>query len=138
MNFRRAYPKEAPEINLIPMIDVLLVIIIFLMLTTTYSKFAGLEIDLPTASATKPQESPNEIQVALTVDGKIQINKVALTESAVGAIADALRNAAAGRQDPLVVINADAKTTHQRVIDIMQAAQAAGYPRISFATQAQP
>ena len=135
MNFNRGRHREEPEINLVPMIDVLLVIIIFLMLTTTYSKFSGLELNLPTAEASKQVEEPNEIDVAVTANGQVLINKSPLAASDVKSIADALRRAAGGREDPLIVINADAKATHQSVVDVMQAAQTAGYPHISFATQ---
>jgi len=135
MNFQRGQSREDPEINLIPMIDVLLVIIIFLMLTTTYSKFSGLEINLPTADVTKQNEQPNEIDVAVTVSGQILIDKSPLAAADVPAIAEALRRAAGDRLDPLIVINADAKATHQSVVDVMQAAQTAGFPHISFATQ---
>ncbi len=136
MNFRRGHGREEPEINLIPMIDVLLVIIIFLMLTTTYAKFSGIEINLPTAEASKPPDQPNEIDVAVTAAGQVLVNKSPLVAADVASIADALRRAAGTRPDPVIVINADAKATHQSVIDVMQAAQAAGYPHISFATQA--
>ena len=136
MNFQRGRSQGEPEINLIPMIDVLLVIIIFLMLTTTYSKFSGLEINLPTADASKQAEQPNEIDVAVTASGQILINKSPLTATDVKSISDALRRAAGTREDPIIVINADAKATHQSVIDVMQGAQTAGYPHISFATQA--
>ncbi|MDD2883681.1 MAG: biopolymer transporter ExbD [Dechloromonas sp.] len=135
MNFQRGRSREEPEINLIPMIDVLLVIIIFLMLTTSYSRFSGLEINLPTADVSKPAEAPNEIDVAVTASGQILVNKSPLTVSDVGGIAEGLHRAAGGRADPVIIINADAKATHQRVVDVMQAAQSAGYPHISFATQ---
>jgi len=136
MNFQRGRDRDEPEINLIPMIDVLLVIIIFLMLTTTYAKFSGLEINLPTADASKQAEQPNEIDVAVTASGQVLINKSPLTAADVKTIAEALQRAAGGRPDPVIIINADAKATHQSVVDIMQAAQTAGYPHISFATQA--
>lgn len=135
MNFQRGRGREEPEINLIPMIDVLLVIIIFLMLTTSYSRFSGLEINLPTADVSKSAEAPNEIDVAVTASGQILVNKSPLTVSDVGGIVEGLRRAAGGREDPVIIINADAKATHQRVVDVMQAAQSAGYPHISFATQ---
>ncbi|RIX41242.1 MAG: biopolymer transporter ExbD [Rhodocyclales bacterium GT-UBC] len=135
MNFQRGRTREEPEINLIPMIDVLLVIIIFLMLTTTYAKFSGLEINLPTADASKQAEQPNEIDVAVTANGQILVNKSPLAASDVKSVSEALRRAAGGREDPMIVINADAKATHQSVVDVMQAAQTAGYPHISFATQ---
>ena len=136
MKFQRGRRHEEPEINLIPMIDVLLVIIIFLMLTTTYAKFSGLEINLPTADASKQAEQPNEVNVAVTAGGQLLVNKAPLAAADVRSISEALRRAAGERKDPLIVINADAKATHQSVVDIMQAAQAAGYPHISFATQA--
>ncbi|MDQ5914643.1 MAG: biopolymer transport protein ExbD [Pseudomonadota bacterium] len=135
MDFRRGRTREEPEINLIPMIDVLLVIIIFLMLTTTYAKFSGLEINLPTADSAKQPEQPNEVNVAVTATGQILVNKVPLTTPDVAAIGEALRRAAGTQKEPVIVINADAKAAHQSVIDVMQAAQAAGYPHISFATQ---
>ncbi|MDX9706801.1 MAG: biopolymer transporter ExbD [Azospira sp.] len=135
MNFRRGHAREAPEINLIPMIDVLLVIIIFLMLTTTYARFSGLELTLPTADAARQQEPPNEIAVAVTADGRVVVDGTSLAAPEVAVIADALRRAAGEREAPVIVVNADAKATHQSVIDVMQAAQGAGYPHISFATQ---
>ena len=125
MNFQRGRFREEPEINLIPMIDVLLVILIFLMITTTYSKFSGLEINLPTADATQPQDKPNEINVVVSASGDVMVNRVAVGARDVEAISVAL----------VVVINADAKAAHQSVIDVMQAAQQAGYSHISFATQ---
>lgn len=136
MNFKRGRGREEPEINLIAMIDVLLVILIFLMTTTTYSKFAGLEINLPTADASQTQEQSNEVDVVVTASGQVMINKSPLPTADVPAIAEALRRAAGGNKEPVIVINADAKATHQSVIDVMQAAQTAGYPHISFATQA--
>ena len=135
MNFQRTRGHDEPKINLIPLIDVLLVIIIFLMLTTTYAKFSGLEINLPTADAGKQAEQPNEVHVAVTANGQVLINKSPLVAADVRSISEALRRAAGDTKEPIIVINADAKATHQSVVDIMQAAQTAGYPHISFATQ---
>ena len=135
MNFQRGRQREELEINLIPMIDVLLVILIFLMITTTYSKFSGLEINLPTADAPQNKEQPNEINVAVTAAGDITVNKAALGSRDVEAIATAMRRLAGAGKEPVVVINADAKAAHQSVIDVMQAAQQAGLSHISFATQ---
>ena len=135
MNFRRGNSQDEPEINLIPLIDVLLVIIIFLMLTTTYARYSGLEINLPTADAEKQSEQPNEINVAIAANGQVMINKSPLAATDVGSISTALRRAGGDAKEPIIVINADAKATHQSVVDVMQAAQTAGYPHISFATQ---
>ena len=135
MNFQRGRLQEEPEINLIPMIDVLLVILIFLMITTTYSKYAGLEINLPTADAQQAQEQANEINVVVGLQGDVTVNKSAVGGRDIDAISQALKRAAGAAKEPVVVISADAKATHQSVIDVMQAAQLAGLSHISFATQ---
>lgn len=136
MDFRRGRGKEDLEINLIPLIDVLLVIIIFLMLTTTYSKFSGLEINLPSSDAPPAQEQPNEIDVTITAQGEVMVNRVAVASRESGALVAALRRAAPeGGKAPLVVINGDAKANFQSVFDVMQAAQKAGLPNVSFAAQ---
>jgi biopolymer transport protein ExbD len=127
--------REDPEINLIPMIDVLLVILIFLMITTTYSKFSGLEINLPTADTQAQKEQPNEVNVVVTAGGDILVNKVPVGSRDVDVIGVALKRAAGDGKEPVVIINADAKATHQSVIDVMQAAQQSGLAHISFATQ---
>jgi biopolymer transport protein ExbD len=138
MNFSHVRSEE-PEINLIPLIDVMLVVIIFLMLTTTYSRFAGMEINLPSADAEQQQNAdPNEVEVTVTASGQVLVNKQALKANDVPFISEALMQAANGRQDPVVIISADAKATHQSVVDVMQAAQTAGFPRISFTTQTAP
>jgi biopolymer transport protein ExbD len=115
---------------------VLLVIIIFLMLTTTYSRFSGMELTLPTAASEEVEGKPNEINIAVTAEGDVLVNRVPIIGRDVDSIATALGRAApAGNDAPLVIINADAKATHQRVIDVMQAAQRVGLARITFATR---
>ena len=136
MNFRLGSRKEELEINLIPLIDVLLVILIFLMVTTTYSRYAELQINLPTAEANKPEERPNQINVAVDSQGKYVVNKVSVPFRGPGGFADELKRAAVGLTDPVIIINADADATHQSVINIMEAARIAGYSRITFTTQA--
>jgi biopolymer transport protein ExbD len=135
MNFQRNRQREMPEINLIPMIDVLLVILIFVMITTTYSKFSGIEINLPTADAEQNREQPDEINVVITATGETIINKIPVGGRDVASLQQALQRAAAPGKEPVVVINADARAMHQTVIDVMQAAQSAGLSHISFATQ---
>jgi len=135
MNFQRFQAREALEINLIPLIDVLLVILIFLMITTTYSKFAELQINLPTADAQKQQERPNEINITVNASGQYTVNRRPVAFSDVATLSDEMRRAAGQIVDPVIVINADANATHQSVINIMEAARLAGYGHISFATQ---
>lgn len=134
MRFRRSYEEE-PEVNLIPLIDVLLIVLIFLAVSTTYSRFAELKIQLPSADATPPATPPAIIHVAVTVDGRYAIDKTTLAATDSAALADALKSATGGRDDPLLVINADAQAPHQAVITVMEAARLAGIVRLSFATQ---
>ena len=137
MNFQRYQAREALEINLIPLIDVLLVILIFLMITTTYSKYAELQINLPTAEAQKQLERPNEINISVNAGGQYTINRRPVVFSDVATLSDDMRRAAGELKDPVVVVNADANATHQSVIHIMEASRLAGYGHISFATQTQ-
>ncbi len=135
MNFQRGRRREDLEINLIPMIDVLLVILIFLMVTTTFSQLAELQINLPTASGEQAAEKPLAINVIVDPGGRYLINGNLLADGGVDAIALGLKRAAGDKVDPVVVINADAKATHQSVVNIMEAARQSGYSHITFATQ---
>lgn len=135
MNFQRGKRHEDLEMNLVPLIDVLLVIIIFLVISTTFSRTSELEINLPTAEANAPQEKPVTIEVAVDASGKYVINHKVLTDSSVSGISAALQAAASSGKEPTIIINADAKTTHQSVINVMEASRMAGYSHITFATQ---
>ncbi|MGE0559181.1 MAG: ExbD/TolR family protein [Burkholderiales bacterium] len=136
MKFRSRAFREEPEINFIPLIDVLLVILIFLMVTTTYSRFAELQINLPTAEADRPPERPAQIDVAVDAKGNYSINKAPVNATNAGMLSDALKRAAGDMKEPVVVINADANAAHQSVVRVMEAAQMAGLPKITFTTQA--
>lgn len=134
MRFRRPLDDE-PELNLIPLIDVLLIVLIFLAVTTTYARFAELKIELPTADASKTQSRPNEITVAITADGRLALDRQLVAQTDPAALAQVLAKAAQGKDKPLLVINADAQAPHQAVINVMEAARMAGLARITFATQ---
>ena len=136
MNFQRGRAREEPEINLVPLIDVMMVILIFLMVTTTYSRYTELKIDLPTANAEKQVERPNEINVLVSAEGQYVVGKTPVAYSGVDQLAADLLRAGSGMKDPVVVISADAKATHQSVIRVMEAARVAGLSRITFTTQA--
>ena len=135
MNLRGLRPREDPEINFIPLIDVLLVILIFLMVTTTYQRFAELQITLPEADAQQPKERPREINIGIDANGRYVINKTVFTFTAVPQIVEALKAAAGDAKDPVIIINADANATHQSVINVMEAARLANILQITFATQ---
>jgi biopolymer transport protein ExbD len=135
MNFRRRKADE-PEINLIPFIDVLLVILIFLMLSTTYSRFTELQVALPTADAEKLKERPTEIVVAVSSDGRYSVKGLRVDGSSVERLTAAIAAAANGRADMVVVVSADALASHQSVINVLDAARRAGMSRLTFAAQA--
>ena len=131
----RLRDKEPPEINLIPFIDVLLVILIFLMLSTTYNRFTEMQIQLPMADAQAMQERPLEIVVAVDAAGQFTINRIRFAGTDALSLSAALRITAKESSEPLLVIHADANARHQSVITLMDAARRAGLQRISFTAQ---
>lgn len=134
MDFR-ASRQEEPRIDLIPFIDVLLVILIFLMLTTTYSRFTELQLTLPTANTEQMRDRPREITVAVAADGRYAVNKAALQGRGVGDLAAALQAVASAGGDSVLIISADAMAPHQSVITVMEAARRVGLSQVTFATQ---
>ncbi|HVL07726.1 MAG TPA: biopolymer transporter ExbD [Burkholderiaceae bacterium] len=138
MRFRPHARREEPEINLIPLIDVLLVILIFLMVTTTYSKYTELQIQLPTADAERTQDRPREIVMGISAGGDYSIDRKRVDNPSVATLATALGAArqAAGNT-PVLIISADAQAAHQSVVTAMQAAREAGLDRLTFAAQTQ-
>ena len=135
MNLRGLRDPDDPEINFIPLIDVLLVILIFLMVTTTYQRVAELQITLPEADADAAKQRPKEVNVGIDAQGRYVIDKNVFTFTNVGALGEMLRKAAGDTKDPVVIINADANATHQSVIHVMEAARQVGLVHITFATQ---
>jgi biopolymer transport protein ExbD len=135
MNLRGTRVRDDPEINFIPLIDVLLVILIFLMVTTTYQRVAELQITLPEADADAVKQRPKEVNVGIDAQGRYVIDTNVFTFSTVGALGEMLKRAAGDTKDPVVIINADANATHQSVIHVMEAARQVGLVHITFATQ---
>ena len=135
MNFQRGREKEPLEINLVPLIDVMMVILIFLMITTTYNKYTELQINLPTADADKQMERSNEIAVLVNSQGQYVIKGRPVVFRTVDQLADELKRAAVSAKEPVVVISADATATHQAVVRVMEAARVAGLTQITFTTQ---
>jgi biopolymer transport protein ExbD len=134
MKFSRRRMEE-PEINLIPFIDVLLVVLIFLMLSTTYSRFTELQVNLPNANADKLKERPGEVIVAVSSDGRYVVNKRPIDGRSVELLSAELATAAGGRADTVIIISADALAAHQSVVNVLDAARRAGLQRLTFAAQ---
>jgi biopolymer transport protein ExbD len=134
MNFRPR-KKEEPEINLIPFIDVLLVVLIFLMLTTTYSKFTEMQLRLPVSDTDAQRDYPKEVIVAVSAEGRYMVNRQQVGGRTAEALAVALLDVAKGAKETVVIISADATASHQSVITVMEAARRSGLSQITFATQ---
>lgn len=135
MNFQRGREKEPLEINLVPLIDVMMVILIFLMITTTYNRYTELAINLPSAEADRQPERATEVSVLVNAHGQYVINRRAVPFRGVEPLAAELRRAAGTAKEPVVVISADAQATHQSVIRVMEAARLAGLTQITFTAQ---
>jgi biopolymer transport protein ExbD len=137
MNFQRGRNREEPEINLIPMIDVLLVILIFMMVTTSYAKFSELQINLPQAGGETSATSAQPLNITVDATARYAVNGKGIIYTGIDSLTVALKKSAGTQTDPTIIINADAKATHQSVVNIMEAARLAGYSRITFTTQNQ-
>ena len=135
MNFRRKSSLEDPEINFIPLIDVLLVIIIFLVVSTTFSKFSELKINLPIAEANQSKDKDDSINIIITEDGQYSINERIIEAVSLEKLVVELKVESNGKTDMPVIINADAMTTHQSVVDVMEASRLVGLNRITFSTK---
>ena len=134
MNFRPR-SKEEPEINLIPFIDVLLVVLIFLMLSTTYSKFTELQLRLPVADADAQRDYPREVVVGVSSDGRYTVNRLPVSGRGPEPLAAALLEAAKAGKESVVIVSADASAPHQAVITVLEAARRSGLQQITFAAQ---
>ena len=134
MNFRPKHQEE-PEINLIPFIDVLLVVLIFLMLSTTYSKFTEMQLKLPVADTEAQRDYAKELIVAVSADGAYSVNRTPVAGRSLESVATAIAEGAKAGKDTVVIISADASAKHQAVVTVMEAARRAGLNQITFATQ---
>lgn len=134
MNFRKARPPIEPEINLIPFIDVLLVIMIFLMLSTTWSRLTEVSLSLPVADARPYSDRPRQVVLSVSAQGAYAIDRIPVPSQATAALGAAL--GAVTSHETRLIISADAAATHQSVIRAMEAARLAGLSQITFATQA--
>ena len=134
MNFRRRRRAEEPEINLIAFIDVLLVVLIFLMLSTTFNQLTQIQITLPTANTEKQSTTPETLTLTIQADGRYSLNQQAIKATTVADIYAALQAAQIGPQTVLVIA-ADQNVRHQSVISAMEAARRSGLSRVTFASQ---
>ena len=135
MNFRRGLRREEPEINFIPLIDVLLVILIFLMVSTTYARYSELQVNLPSATGEPGSERASEMVVGVAADGRYTIDKRVVPYRDPAGFSQELQRVAADKKDVIVIIYADAGASHQAVVNVLEAARLAGLPKVTFAAQ---
>ena len=137
MNFRRGSQEDELEINFIPLIDVLLVIIIFLVVSTTFSKFSELKINLPAAEAIPQDKELDKVDIVITSENQYFINDVQITDNTIAGILEELKNLKPKFNNdlPTVIINADAMSNHQSVINVMEASRLSGLNKVTFATK---
>ena len=138
MKFRKSARRDTPEVNLIAFIDVLLVILIFLMVSTTFSNFSALKLSLPTATTNPEQAQPKTVSVAIDASGSVTVDGRRLGLIEPKTLAAALKQVVGANTDSVVEIHADAMATHQSVVNVMEAARLAGLQRLSFATRNPP
>jgi biopolymer transport protein ExbD len=131
----RSHRSPEPEINLIPFIDILLVVVIFLMLSTTYSKQTEMELNLPVADAAAQQERPNEVVVSITSQGAYKVNGQEVPTRDVVGLSRALAQTTQSMDNPIVIISADAQASHQSVMSVMEAARRNGLNQLTFSAQ---
>lgn len=134
MRFRQR-EREDLDVNITPLIDVVFLLLIFFMVSTTFERDSELKITLPEASEEFTEKVPETVTVDIDIQGRIYINKQSLVNSQLDTIREALREAVSNMDDPPIVINADADTSHQNVVKVMDAARQAGLVKLTFSTQ---
>ena len=134
MNFKRPQ-REDVGIDLTSLIDVVFMLLIFFMVTTSFDRIAQINVKLPQASSEQRETLTESIEVTVDADDQVYIRGQKLINTQLGTIREALRESVRTTEDVPVVISADGKATHQAVIKIMDAARQAGLLRITFATR---
>ncbi len=135
MNFRTRRRPDDVELNFVPLIDVLVVLLIFLMVTTSFSRLGQMKVDLPQAASDTAAPTDNTIELAISAAGEYAVGTETLGAADVAGLTAALRRAASGRKAPVLVLSVDRSTPHERVIAAMTAAREAGLENLTFAVE---
>ena len=134
MNFRSERRDEV-DLDITPLIDVVFLLLIFFMVSTTFEHNSEINITLPSSSKSVTEKKPNAVNVSLYAQGNIYINGEVISNGQIETIKMALSDALVGLKEPPIIINADSNATHQSVVRIMDAASQLGLVKITFATQ---
>jgi len=132
MNFRRRRTEEL-DINITPLIDVVFLLLIFFMVSTTFDHQSELNIDLPEADGEMVDKESKNIEISIDASGKYFVNEKALLNSQVETLMKQLSQIAGENKDPRIVISADKNTPHQAVMSAMDAARRLNYSHLTFA-----
>ena len=136
LRFKRT-ESAVPEMWLVPFIDILLVLLIFMALSATFSRYAQLQVELPQASGQAASASTHTIWVQINAQGQVMLEREALGRIGAPELARRLaRLHQSPTETPALIIGADARTPHQSVVTVMEAARMAGLAKISFMSNA--
>ncbi len=130
MNFRHRKAEEL-DVNITPLVDVVFLLLIFFMVSTTFDRQSELNIELPEASGEITESEAVDVEIFIKDDGQFIINDIAVS-SKIDSLLRALREAAGDNKDPRIIISADKETTHQAVMTAMDAARQMGFIHITF------
>ncbi len=134
MNFRSERRDEV-DLDITPLIDVVFLLLIFFMVSTTFEHNSEINITLPSSSKEVTEAKPDAVNVGLDAQGNVYINDKSLVNAQLETIKAALSDALVGLNEPPVIISADSNATHQSVVRVMDAARQLGLVKITFATQ---
>jgi len=137
MQFRRGRPEE-PEVNITSLVDVVFLLLIFFMVTTTFNKFSQLNVQLPQADGKPATLKQKRVEITIDAKGRYFVNGQEVINTREETLKRALRKAAAGIKNPQIILSADRMTTHQAVVTAMDAAQQLGFVHLTFATSRPP
>lgn len=134
MNLRQ-HVTEEPDVNLTPLIDVVFLLLIFFMVSTTFNKETELSVELPEASGEAADIKSKTVEIGIGRNGGYSVNGEQLVKNDIGTLKRAIQLAVGERENPPLLIIADGKTTHQSVITAMDAVRQLGYSHLTFATK---
>jgi biopolymer transport protein ExbD len=134
LNFR-PNRRDDVDLDITPLIDVVFLLLIFFMVSTTFEHNSEINITLPSSSKEITEAKPDAVNVGLDSQGGVYINDKALVNAQIETIKTALSDALVGLNEPPVIISADANASHQSVVRVMDAARQLGLVKITFATQ---
>lgn len=127
--------SEEPDVNLTPMIDVVFLLLLFFMVSTSFIRESSLKVDLPEASGEALTEQEAPIDIIIRANGEVLVNETPIAELSRDALRDLLKTTAGDNDNPHIIISADANAEYQHIVTAMDAAQLLGFTRLTLATR---